>query len=96
MQLKQPRNKSSMDVMWRSCNIDDFHLIFGIAKSTIYNTVLVIIWSALVSLCYYLFCCRLASLTAAVMLSKDVPVYLFSTYVPTPFVVRYCVNKNLL
>uniref|UniRef100_A0A8C9U281 Phosphoglucomutase 2-like 1 n=1 Tax=Scleropages formosus TaxID=113540 RepID=A0A8C9U281_SCLFO len=33
------------------------------------------------------------SLTAAVMLSKDIPVYLFSTYVPTPFV-PYAV-KNL-
>ncbi|XP_072118572.1 glucose 1,6-bisphosphate synthase [Mobula birostris] len=29
---------------------------------------------------------RLAQLTAAVFLSQDVPVYLFSTYVPTPFV----------
>ncbi|XP_067889104.1 glucose 1,6-bisphosphate synthase isoform X2 [Heterodontus francisci] len=29
---------------------------------------------------------RLAQLTAAVFLGKDVPVYLFSTYVPTPFV----------
>ncbi|XP_066555197.1 glucose 1,6-bisphosphate synthase isoform X2 [Amia ocellicauda] len=29
---------------------------------------------------------RLAKLTAAVLLSKGVPVYLFSTYVPTPFV----------
>uniref|UniRef100_H3ABG6 Phosphoglucomutase 2 like 1 n=2 Tax=Latimeria chalumnae TaxID=7897 RepID=H3ABG6_LATCH len=29
---------------------------------------------------------RLAKLTAAVLLNKDVPVYLFSTYVPTPFV----------
>uniref|UniRef100_A0A8C9U6D4 Phosphoglucomutase 2-like 1 n=1 Tax=Scleropages formosus TaxID=113540 RepID=A0A8C9U6D4_SCLFO len=36
---------------------------------------------------------RLAKLTAAVMLSKDIPVYLFSTYVPTPFV-PYAV-KNL-
>ncbi|KAI5625637.1 glucose 1,6-bisphosphate synthase [Silurus asotus] len=35
---------------------------------------------------------RLASLTAAVMLSKDIPVYLFSTYVPTPFV-PYAVKK---
>lgn len=35
---------------------------------------------------------RLASLTAAVMLSKGVPVYLFSTYVPTPFV-PYAVKK---
>ncbi|KAM9468860.1 glucose 1,6-bisphosphate synthase isoform 2-T2 [Clarias gariepinus] len=35
---------------------------------------------------------RLARLTAAVMLSKDVPVYLFSTYVPTPFV-PYAVKK---
>uniref|UniRef100_A0A672L898 Phosphoglucomutase 2-like 1 n=1 Tax=Sinocyclocheilus grahami TaxID=75366 RepID=A0A672L898_SINGR len=32
---------------------------------------------------------RLARLTAAVMLCKDVPVYLFSTYVPTPFVVYW-------
>lgn len=30
---------------------------------------------------------RLAKLTAAVLLAKDVPVYLFSRYVPTPFVV---------
>jgi len=30
---------------------------------------------------------RLAKLTAAVLLAKDVPVYFFSTYVPTPFVV---------
>ncbi|XP_072333606.1 glucose 1,6-bisphosphate synthase [Scyliorhinus torazame] len=29
---------------------------------------------------------RLAQLTAAVFLGKDIPVYLFSTYVPTPFV----------
>ncbi|XP_053163607.1 glucose 1,6-bisphosphate synthase [Hemicordylus capensis] len=29
---------------------------------------------------------RLAKLTAAVLLAKGVPVYLFSTYVPTPFV----------
>uniref|UniRef100_A0A672L8E5 Phosphoglucomutase 2-like 1 n=1 Tax=Sinocyclocheilus grahami TaxID=75366 RepID=A0A672L8E5_SINGR len=36
--------------------------------------------------------CRLARLTAAVMLCKDVPVYLFSTYVPTPFV-PYAVMK---
>ncbi|MFT7809543.1 glucose 1,6-bisphosphate synthase [Arapaima gigas] len=35
---------------------------------------------------------RLAKLTAAVMLCKDVPVYLFSTYVPTPFV-PYAVKK---
>ncbi|XP_036418899.1 glucose 1,6-bisphosphate synthase isoform X1 [Colossoma macropomum] len=35
---------------------------------------------------------RLARLTAAVMLCKDVPVYLFSTYVPTPFV-PYAVKK---
>uniref|UniRef100_A0A8C2BV84 Phosphoglucomutase 2-like 1 n=1 Tax=Cyprinus carpio TaxID=7962 RepID=A0A8C2BV84_CYPCA len=35
---------------------------------------------------------RLARLTAAVMLCKDVPVYLFSTYVPTPFV-PYAVMK---
>lgn len=33
-------------------------------------------------------CCSLAKLTAAVMLSRDVPVHLFSTYVPTPYVVR--------
>uniref|UniRef100_A0A8C1GW23 Phosphoglucomutase 2-like 1 n=1 Tax=Cyprinus carpio TaxID=7962 RepID=A0A8C1GW23_CYPCA len=32
---------------------------------------------------------RLARLTAAVMFCKDVPVYLFSTYVPTPFVVYW-------
>ena len=30
---------------------------------------------------------RLGMLTAAAMLCKDVPVYLFSSYVPTPFVV---------
>lgn len=30
----------------------------------------------------------LAKLTAAVMLSRDVPVHLFSTFVPTPYVVR--------
>lgn len=30
---------------------------------------------------------RLAKLTAAVLLARDVPVYLFSRYVPTPFVV---------
>ncbi|XP_076832792.1 glucose 1,6-bisphosphate synthase isoform X2 [Brachyhypopomus gauderio] len=35
---------------------------------------------------------RLAKLTAAVMLCKNVPVYLFSTYVPTPFV-PYAVKK---
>ncbi|XP_036380206.1 glucose 1,6-bisphosphate synthase-like [Megalops cyprinoides] len=35
---------------------------------------------------------RLAKLTAAVMLCKDIPVYLFSTYVPTPFV-PYAVKK---
>ncbi|XP_030237700.1 glucose 1,6-bisphosphate synthase [Gadus morhua] len=35
---------------------------------------------------------RLARLTAAVLLSKDVPVLLFSTYVPTPFV-AYSVKK---
>ncbi|TSN57728.1 Glucose 1,6-bisphosphate synthase [Bagarius yarrelli] len=35
---------------------------------------------------------QLAHLTAAVMLSKDVPVYLFSAYVPTPFV-PYAVKK---
>ncbi|XP_036392909.1 glucose 1,6-bisphosphate synthase [Megalops cyprinoides] len=35
---------------------------------------------------------RLARLTAAVMLCKGVPVYLFSTYVPTPFV-PYAVKK---
>ncbi|XP_062329349.1 glucose 1,6-bisphosphate synthase [Osmerus eperlanus] len=29
---------------------------------------------------------RLAKLTASVMLCKEIPVYLFSTYVPTPFV----------
>uniref|UniRef100_A0A3Q3W7A0 Uncharacterized protein n=1 Tax=Mola mola TaxID=94237 RepID=A0A3Q3W7A0_MOLML len=33
---------------------------------------------------------RLAKLTAAVMLSRDVPVHLFSTYVPTPYVVYWC------
>ncbi|XP_066521448.1 glucose 1,6-bisphosphate synthase [Hoplias malabaricus] len=35
---------------------------------------------------------RLARLTAAVMLCKEIPVYLFSTYVPTPFV-PYAVRK---
>ncbi|XP_056612928.1 glucose 1,6-bisphosphate synthase-like [Triplophysa dalaica] len=35
---------------------------------------------------------RLARLSAAVMLCKDVPVYLFSNYVPTPFV-PYAVMK---
>ncbi|MEE6473300.1 hypothetical protein FKM82_009936 [Ascaphus truei] len=35
---------------------------------------------------------RLAKLTAAVLLSKGVPVYLFSKYVPTPFV-PYAVQK---
>ncbi|CAL8353998.1 unnamed protein product [Lota lota] len=35
---------------------------------------------------------RLARLAAAVLLSKDVPVLLFSTYVPTPFV-AYSVKK---
>ncbi|KAK2100965.1 Glucose 1,6-bisphosphate synthase [Saguinus oedipus] len=35
---------------------------------------------------------RLAKLTAAVLLAKDVPVYLFSRYVPTPFV-PYAVRK---
>ncbi|KAM6932399.1 glucose 1,6-bisphosphate synthase isoform 2-T2 [Lycodopsis pacificus] len=35
---------------------------------------------------------RLATLTAAVMLSRDVPVHLFSTFVPTPFV-PYAVKK---
>lgn len=33
-------------------------------------------------------CFSLAKLTAAVMLSRDVPVHLFSTFVPTPYVVR--------
>uniref|UniRef100_A0A8D1E5N1 Phosphoglucomutase 2 like 1 n=1 Tax=Sus scrofa TaxID=9823 RepID=A0A8D1E5N1_PIG len=32
---------------------------------------------------------QLAKLTAAVLLAKDVPVYLFSRYVPTPFVVYW-------
>uniref|UniRef100_A0A673FTB9 Phosphoglucomutase 2-like 1 n=1 Tax=Sinocyclocheilus rhinocerous TaxID=307959 RepID=A0A673FTB9_9TELE len=41
---------------------------------------------------YLFFLCRLARLTAAVMLCKDIPVYLFSTYVPTPFV-PYAVMK---
>uniref|UniRef100_A0A671L6N1 Glucose 1,6-bisphosphate synthase-like n=1 Tax=Sinocyclocheilus anshuiensis TaxID=1608454 RepID=A0A671L6N1_9TELE len=41
---------------------------------------------------YVFFLCRLARLTAAVMLCKDIPVYLFSTYVPTPFV-PYAVMK---
>ncbi|XP_078401103.1 glucose 1,6-bisphosphate synthase [Cetorhinus maximus] len=35
---------------------------------------------------------RLAQLTAAVFLGKDIPVYLFSTYVPTPFV-SYAVKQ---
>uniref|UniRef100_A0A8C8FJD2 Phosphoglucomutase 2-like 1 n=1 Tax=Oncorhynchus tshawytscha TaxID=74940 RepID=A0A8C8FJD2_ONCTS len=35
---------------------------------------------------------RLARLTAAVMLCKDIPVFLFSTYVPTPFV-PYAVKR---
>ncbi|XP_035535787.1 glucose 1,6-bisphosphate synthase [Morone saxatilis] len=35
---------------------------------------------------------RLANLTAAVMLSRDVPVHLFSTFVPTPYV-PYAVKK---
>ncbi|XP_068561291.1 glucose 1,6-bisphosphate synthase [Cebidichthys violaceus] len=35
---------------------------------------------------------RLAKLTAAVMLSRDVPVHLFSTFVPTPYV-PYAVKK---
>ncbi|KAI1893691.1 hypothetical protein AGOR_G00126300 [Albula goreensis] len=35
---------------------------------------------------------RFARLTAAVMLGKGIPVYLFSTYVPTPFV-PYAVKK---
>ncbi|XP_053312605.1 glucose 1,6-bisphosphate synthase [Spea bombifrons] len=35
---------------------------------------------------------RLAKLTAAVLLSKGIPVYLFSKYVPTPFV-PYAVRK---
>lgn len=41
-------------------------------------------------------CSRLAKLTAAVMLSRDVPVHLFSTFVPTPYVVRrhYCVTSS--
>lgn len=33
-------------------------------------------------------CFRLAMLTAAVMLSRGVPVHLFSVFVPTPYVVR--------
>uniref|UniRef100_A0A3P8VAJ0 Phosphoglucomutase 2-like 1 n=1 Tax=Cynoglossus semilaevis TaxID=244447 RepID=A0A3P8VAJ0_CYNSE len=33
---------------------------------------------------------RLATLTAAVLLSRDVPVHLFSKFVPTPFVVYWC------
>ncbi|XP_039987521.1 glucose 1,6-bisphosphate synthase isoform X2 [Xiphias gladius] len=35
---------------------------------------------------------RLAKLTAAVMLSRDIPVHLFSTFVPTPYV-PYAVKK---
>lgn len=35
-------------------------------------------------------CFSLAKLTAAVMLSRDVTVHLFSTFVPTPYVVRKC------
>lgn len=37
---------------------------------------------------------RLAKLTAAVLLSRDVPVHLFSVFVPTPYVVRrpYCIT----
>ncbi|KAF7657602.1 hypothetical protein LDENG_00024760 [Lucifuga dentata] len=35
---------------------------------------------------------RLAKMTAAVMLSRDVPVHLFSTFVPTPYV-PYAVRK---
>ncbi|XP_014836546.1 PREDICTED: glucose 1,6-bisphosphate synthase isoform X1 [Poecilia mexicana] len=35
---------------------------------------------------------RLAKLTAAVMLSRDVPVYLFSSFVPTPYV-PYAVKR---
>lgn len=42
---------------------------------------------------------RLAKLTAAVLLAKDVLVYFFSTYVPTPFVVSpsrpYCCTAQL-
>lgn len=42
--------------------------------------------------CSLIGCCNphfsLANLTAAVMISRDVTVHLFSTYVPTPYVVR--------
>lgn len=39
--------------------------------------------------CFLFPIARLAKLTAAVLLAKDVPVYFFSTYVPTPFVVSH-------
>lgn len=38
--------------------------------------------------CVLFVCFSLAKLTAAVMLSRDVPVHLFSSFVPTPYVVR--------
>uniref|UniRef100_A0A7N6A8J9 Phosphoglucomutase 2-like 1 n=1 Tax=Anabas testudineus TaxID=64144 RepID=A0A7N6A8J9_ANATE len=38
---------------------------------------------------------RLAKLTAAVMLSRDVPVHLFSTFVPTPYVVYWCNSAQI-
>uniref|UniRef100_A0A3B5QVC6 Phosphoglucomutase 2-like 1 n=1 Tax=Xiphophorus maculatus TaxID=8083 RepID=A0A3B5QVC6_XIPMA len=38
---------------------------------------------------------RLAKLTAAVMLSRDVPVHLFSSFVPTPYVVYWCSGAQI-
>ena len=43
--------------------------------------------SVMVLVFMFVSCFRLAALTAAVMLSRDVPVHLFSSFVPTPYVV---------
>lgn len=47
------------------------------------------LWGVGLTECFLLPVDRLAKLTAAVLLAKDVPVYFFSTYVPTPFVVSH-------
>lgn len=46
-------------------------------------------WAVGLTECFLFHIGRLAKLTAAVLLAKDVPVYFFSTYVPTPFVVSH-------
>lgn len=49
----------------------------------IWKIALLKLWEGLSEVSFF----RLAKLTAAVLLAKGVPVYLFSRYVPTPFVV---------